>query len=51
MMSRKFYDRHDYAEEKRAALDRLGESLGRILRHQGGKVVPLHSNERLRMAS
>jgi hypothetical protein len=40
------YDRHDYAEEKRSALSRVGESLARILRrqhqskHSGIPVIP-----------
>jgi integrase len=44
------YDRYDYAEEKRVALKRLEESLGRILRRRAAKVVPLRSAERLRVA-
>jgi integrase len=45
------YDRYDYAQEKRAALDRLAESLGRILRRRDAKVVSLRAAERLRIAS
>jgi hypothetical protein len=44
------YDRYDYAEEKRVALDRLAESLERILRRRAGKVVPLRSLKPLRVA-
>jgi hypothetical protein len=44
------YDRYDYAEEKRVALKRLEEILGRILRRREVKVVPLRSVERLRVA-
>ena len=44
------YDRHDYAQEKRVAVNRLGESVARILRNRGTTVVRLQSSERLRMA-
>ncbi len=39
------YDRHDYAAEKRAALERWGERLLGILRARRAKVVPLRSPE------
>lgn len=45
------YDRHDYAEEKRIAVDRLGDSVTRILRGRGTKVVQLRTRELLRLAS
>jgi integrase len=45
------YDRHDYADEKRAALSRLGEALHAILRRRTGKIIPLRCLERIPLAS
>lgn len=42
------YDRHDYGEEKRKALERLAEALERILRRRNGKIIFLRTEERMR---
>jgi integrase len=41
------YDRHDYAAEKRAALETCGNAIERIVRRRA-EVVPLRRPERLR---
>jgi integrase len=42
------YDRHDYAAEKRGALETCGSAIGRILRKRPPVVVPLRRPERMR---
>lgn len=42
------YDRHDYTDEKRAALAALADQVDQILKGEKGKIVPLNAHARSR---
>lgn len=45
------YDRYDYAEEKRVALERLDEALNTILTRRSAKLIPLLRSKHARAAA